>query len=156
MTLTTERRNFFWNIKMRKITFSLLIGISIVLLFSGCVIVTITDDLQNPFIITMTWYYGENAEKGETLLPDPETGELPVQTLEGNGAVVEATVEDEYGAPVIDATYEWYLNGELKQTGKNNMYEISGTLEIGSYWLDLVVGKGEVLSSEHLEFVKEE
>jgi hypothetical protein len=153
MSFRPAERVYSQVMNMKKIIFSILIIAVIVMLFSGCMVVTITEDMQNPFIITMTWYYGE---KGETLLPDPETGQLPVQTLDVKGAVVEATVEDEYGHPVIDATYEWYLNGELKQKGEKNTYELSGTLERGSYWLNIIVGKGEILSSEHIEFVKEQ
>ena len=40
---------------MNKLIFSILIWAGIVLLFSGCVVVTITEDLQNPFIITIKW-----------------------------------------------------------------------------------------------------
>jgi hypothetical protein len=135
-------------IKMKKLLFSFLIVTGIVLLFSGCVVVTITEDLQNPFLITMTW-------DGETLEPD-DTGQLPVQTLDEEGAVVEATVIDEYGDPVFCATYEWYLNGELIEDGKDKSFDLSGTLEIGSYCLDFIVKKDTILSSEHVEFIKVE
>jgi len=130
---------------MKKFIFSILIGAGIVLLFSGCVVVTITEDLQNPFIITIRWNDVE-------LEPDTKTGQLPVQTLDEKGAVVEAIVKDEYGNTVFDATYEWYLNGERVEEWNDSKIELSGTMANGFYWLDLIVGKGEILSSERVEF----
>ena len=132
---------------MKKLIFSILIGAGIFLLFSGCVVVTITEDLQNPFIITIKW----NDVELET---DTKTGQLPVQTLDEKGAVVEAIVEDEYENPVFDATYEWYLNGELVEAWDGSKIELNGTMANGFYWLDLIVGKGVILSSERVEFNK--
>lgn len=117
------------------------------MLFSSCAVITIVEDLENPFNITFTW-------NDVTLLPDSDTGELPVQTLDDDGAVVQASVTDEDGNPVVTKMYEWYLNGELFEEGEDIVF-ISGTLEIGTYWLDLIVGKGEILSSEQVEFVME-
>lgn len=111
----------------------------------GCVVLTITEELENPFVITMTW-------NGETLIPDQDTGELPEQILDGNGAVVSACIFDEDGKIVIPEIYEWYLKGELIQEGAEEIY-LDSTLGVGVYWLDLIVGKGEILSSEQLDFV---
>jgi hypothetical protein len=137
-------------VKMKNVKFPLLtwlIIIGIVLFFCGCVVVNITEDLQNPYLITMTW-------NGETLVPDPETGELPVQTLDENGVEVKALVTDENGKIVVPDIYEWYLKGELFEEGEDTVF-LNGTLEIGTYWLDLIVGEDEILSSEQVEFVKE-
>jgi len=131
---------------MKKVIVLLFIVI-IILLFSNCAVITITEDLENPFIITFTW-------NGETLVPDSETGELPVQTLDENGAEVKALVADENGKNVVPDIYEWYLKGELFEDGEDTIF-LNGTLEIGIYWLDLIVGEDEILSSEQVEFVKE-
>jgi hypothetical protein len=129
--------------KMKKFIFLLLMGLFLFL--CGCVVLTITEELENPFVITMTW-------NGETLIPDQETGELPEQILDGDGAVVRARIADEDGKIVIPEIYEWYLKGELIQEGTEELY-LDSTLEVGIYWLDLIVGKGEILSSEQLDFV---
>jgi hypothetical protein len=134
--------------KMKKVIYLLLIGIGMVLLFSGCVVVTITEDLQNPFLITMTW-------NGKVLEPDSESGRLPIQTFNLNGAVITATVTDEYGDPVLPDVYEWYLKGELIEEWHDNTVVLDDTLEMGMYWLDIIVGKGTIISSEQLEFIKD-
>ena len=62
--------------------------------------------------------------------------------------------EDENGKTVVPKIYEWYLKGELFEDGEDTVF-LKGTLEIGTYWLDLIVGTDEVLSSEQVEFVVE-
>jgi hypothetical protein len=128
---------------MKKVVFTLLI--IMVLLSFGCVVIPITEELENPFIITISW-------NGDMLELDPDTGELPIQILDEKGAVVQATVNDEYGNLVIPEIYEWYLKGILIEDGDDTIY-LDNTLQIGTYWLDLIVGKGAILSSEQVDFI---
>jgi hypothetical protein len=129
-------------VRMKKLFSSILIC-SLLFLF-GCVNFIISPELENPFIITLYW-------NGQELEPDQDTGELPVQTMDENGAHVQAEVTDEFDETVKPATYEWYLQGELIEQGVNEIF-IDSSREIGYYWLDIIVGKGEILSSEHVDF----
>lgn len=129
---------------MKKIIFSVLIGIIIFFLL-GCVNFLITTDLENPFVITILWNDVE-------LVPDPDTGELPLQMLDADGAVVTALVFDENGVPVVPEIYEWYLRGELIKQNSDTI-TLDNSPGIGSYWLDIIVGKDTILSSEQVEFI---
>ena len=130
--------------RMKKIIFSVLIGIIIFFLL-GCVNFLITTDLENPFVITILWNDVE-------LVPDPDTGELPLQMLDADGAVVTALVFDENGVPVVPEIYEWYLRGELIKQNSDTI-TLDNSPGIGSYWLDIIVGKDTILSSEQVEFI---
>jgi len=130
--------------RMKKIIFSVLIGIIIFFLL-GCVNFLITTDLENPFVITILWNDVE-------LVPDPDTGELPLQMLDADGAVVTALVFDENGVPVVPEIYEWYLRGELIKQNADTV-TLDNSPGIGSYWLDIIVGKDTILSSEQVEFI---
>jgi hypothetical protein len=127
---------------MLKIIFPLFIAL--LLLICGCAILTITADLENPLLITLTW-------NGETLETDPATGKLPGQILDTDGAVVRASITDEYGNPVIPESYEWYLKGEFYEDGDTIL--LDNTMGIGVYWLDIIVKNDTILSSEQVEFV---
>jgi hypothetical protein len=132
---------------MKKIFFSLII-ISSLVFFFGCAVIDITVDLQNPYLITIKWDDGEIRE----LIPDPVTGELPIQTLDTVSAGVEAFVTDENGNSVDDIrTYDWYLNGALFTRGKK--ITIENTLEVGTYQLSLLVAKGSIVSSVQIQFI---
>jgi hypothetical protein len=135
--------NNIGDISMKKFLFSILIGLF--LFIFGCQIFLITPELENPFIITLYWNDRE-------LMPDPDTGELPVQNLDESGAVVEAEVTDEYGEKVIPEVYEWYISGELIKQGVNSVF-LDNSMGIGNYWLDVIVGKDSILSSEHVDFI---
>ena len=130
--------------RMKKIIFTVLIGITIFFLL-GCVNFLITTDLENPFVITILWNDVE-------LVPDPDTGELPLQMLDADGAVVTALVFDENGVPVVPEIYEWYLRGELIKQNSDTI-TLDNSPGIGSYWLDIIVGKDTILSSEQVEFI---
>lgn len=130
--------------RMKKIIFTVLIGITIFFLL-GCVNFLITTDLENPFVITILWNDVE-------LVPDPDTGELPLQMLDADGAVVTALVFDENGVPVVPEIYEWYLRGELIKQNVDTV-TLDNSPGIGSYWLDIIVGKDTILSSEQVEFI---
>ena len=119
--------------------------ISLLFFLCGCVVFSITSDMENPFVLTLIW-------NGETLTPDPETGDLPVQTINGESVMVQVMVEDENGNMITPELYEWYLTGELIAEGNDTVY-IDKSLEIGVYWLDVIVGKGDVLSSEQVDFI---
>jgi len=129
---------------MKKIIITVLIGIIIFFLL-GCVNFLITTDLENPFVITILWNDVE-------LVPDPDTGELPLQMLDADGAVVTALVFDENGVPVVPEIYEWYLRGELIKQNSDTI-TLDNSPGIGSYWLDIIVGKDTILSSEQVEFI---
>lgn len=131
------------DISMKKFLFSILIGLF--LFIFGCQIFLIIPELENPFIITLYW-------NDQELMPDPDTGELPVQNLDESGAVVEAEVTDEYGEKVIPEVYEWYISGELIKQGVNSVF-LDNSMGIGNYWLDVIVGKDSILSSEHVDFI---
>jgi len=130
--------------RMKKIIITVLIGIIIFFLL-GCVNFLITTDLENPFVITILWNDVE-------LVPDPDTGELPLQMLDADGAVVTALVFDENGVPVVPEIYEWYLRGELIKQNSDTI-TLDNSPGIGSYWLDIIVGKDTILSSEQVEFI---
>jgi len=106
--------------------------------------VVITPELENPFVITMRW-------NDEVLVPDTDTGDLPIQSLTKEGAEVEATVKDENGDIVIPGRYEWYLQDELLSC-QDKTINIPGTLEPGFYQLILIVKKESILSSECIKF----
>lgn len=135
-----------------RVTHKLLSGIigaalGTILFFSGCVFVTITPELENPFIITVYW-------NGEPLVPDTESGVLPTKTLGEKGAEIHASVKDEKGNHVVPETFEWYLKGELKYEGVDTIF-VENTLDRGTYWIDILVKEGLILSSEHVKFVVE-
>jgi hypothetical protein len=127
---------------MNKVFIILLVMMVPLLATTGCLVVSITEDMQNPFTLTVTW-------DGTVLVTDQDTGSLPVQTLNEKGAVVSVSVKDERGDTVVPETYEWYINDELILTGKESVF-IDGSRASGT--LSVIVGQGEVLSSEQVFF----
>ncbi len=115
---------------MKKINI-ILIGV-LLLLVPGCLILEITPELDNPFIITFSGVREE--------LPLDEEMEIAANTT------------DENGIDVIPDSYEWYLDGELIPDQNGNMIRIGRTLELGVYWLDLIVTKDSILSSDRVIF----
>jgi Tol biopolymer transport system component len=85
--------------------------------------------------------------------------------LEGQSMTITGAVTDENGAtfdPAEIDSYEWYIQGDLVKTvdgtGTNpNIFNIPADLpddykQPGSYWLDLIVVEGTILSSQTLVF----
>lgn len=72
--------------------------------------------------------------------------------LEGNNMEITATVTDENGNPVTPDSYEWYFDGELISGETSNTIIIGGNLLPDTYYLDLVVTMGNVISSETVVF----
>ena len=70
----------------------MIIGIA-VLLFSGCLIIEVLPELENPFMITFSG--------AREYLPQGDEMEITAHTV------------DEYGNEIIPESYEWYLNGEV-------------------------------------------
>jgi hypothetical protein len=114
-------------------------------LLSGCAVVTVIEDLQNPFLITITW-------DGTELSPDA-AGELPSQCYsQSDAVVVEVAVSDEFGCDVVPESCEWYLEDELIEKDTDSV-ELAGTLAVGVvHQLNVLVKKGAILSSESVQF----
>lgn len=114
-------------------------------LLSGCAVVTVIEDLQNPFLITITW-------DGTELTPDA-AGELPSQCYsQSDAVVVEVAVSDEFGCDVVPESCEWYLEDELIEKDTDSV-ELAGTLAVGVvHQLNVLVKKGAILSSESVQF----
>jgi len=112
-------------------------------------VIPITAELENPFIITVSW------DKQELI---PENGELPPQTLYKESVSVHASVFDEYENPLsledLDI-FEWYVNGQPVVEYKTDTITIEKPQSKGTYWLDIIVGKDLILSSEHVRFTVE-
>ena len=115
---------------MKKINI-ILIGV-LLLLVPGCLILEITPELDNPFIITFTGVMED----------------LPL----GEEMEITANITDENGIDVIPDSYEWYLDGELIPDQNGDTIWIGNTLELGVYWLDLIVTKDSILSSDRVIF----
>jgi hypothetical protein len=127
---------------MNKVFTISMLSMVLLLALTGCLVVSITEDMQNPFTVTINW-------DGTALVPEPDTGSLPLQTLDENGAVVSVSVKDERGSTVVPETYEWYINDELILTGSDTVV-IDGSRASGT--LSVIVGQGEILSSEQVLF----
>ena len=109
----------------------LIIGI-VVLLFSGCLVIDVVPELENPFIITFSG--------AREYLPQGDEMEVTAHTV------------DEYGVEILPESYEWYLNGEMIPEEEDDTVKVGSSLELGLYWLDLVVQKDFILSSERVIF----
>jgi hypothetical protein len=119
------------------------------MLMLGCAFMEITVDWQNPYVIAVTWNCKE-------LRPDPETGELPSQTLGTGITRVKAAVSDENGDPVCDVqSYDWYLDGALFTQGNPISIEnsITNPFPIGVHQISLLVKKDSIMSSIQIQFV---
>jgi hypothetical protein len=130
--------------KIRQIVYY--IGPAIFLFLIGCVVIPITTELENPFILQINW-------DKKNLYPD-DTGELPLQIIRNESVTVIVSVFDEYENRVIFDDldiFEWYLNGELFDEDKDTI-TLPHSLDKGTYWLDIIVGKDSILSSEHVRF----
>lgn len=93
----------------------------------GNVQLNITSNLQNPLDISLS-------------------GQQSSLAL-GENMTVSATVSQ------TPTSYQWYLNGVQLNNETSNIITIGSTLSIGSYWLDLLVGKDGILSSEGVAFM---
>ena len=109
----------------------MIIGIA-VLLFSGCLIIDVIPELENPFIITFSGV--------REYLPQGTEMKITAHTI------------DEYGYEIIPESYEWYLNGEEIPDAEDDTVQVGPSLELGIYWLDLIVQKDRILSSERVIF----
>jgi hypothetical protein len=124
---------------------------AVLLFIVGCVVIPITAELENPFIIKVFWDEKE-------LDPNPDTGEIPPQTFDKESVSVRASVFDEYEKHLslddLDI-FEWYINGQLVVEYKTDTITIEKPQSKGTYWLDIIVGKDTILSSEHVRFTVE-
>ena len=109
----------------------MIVGIA-VLLFSGCLVIEVLPELENPFMITFSG--------AREYLPQDTEMEIKAHTA------------DEYGNEIIPESYEWYLNGEIVPEAKEDTITVGPSLELGIYWLDLIVKKDLILSSERVIF----
>ena len=119
---------------MRKITKSTYIVTILPLLvisLASCLIIHIDEELNNPFQLKV-----EGAK----------------DTLQfGEKMTITVTVVDENGREVQPDTYEWYLQG-TKLDENTNTITIGDNLEPSTYILDIIVVKGEILSSATITF----
>jgi len=98
---------------------------------TGCLVLTIEPEMNNPFIITLDGTK-EVLQKGEEM-------------------TITVSVTDENGAEVVPDSYEWYLQGaELPEN--DSTITIGSSLETGIYVLDIVITKASIMSSESFTF----
>jgi hypothetical protein len=108
---------------------------------------------------------GQISEKTYTLVKDVNRGGLELEIITEmenpieitfSGAMeflpsgTNMTVSASTSEPVD--SYQWYLKGDPINGETGNTITIGETLEPGTYWLDLVVIKGSILSSEGIVF----
>jgi len=116
---------------MKKFLCAILLLICIPYILTGCLVLDIEPELQNPFTIRFdgardTLHIGENM-------------------------TVTAIVRDEKGNEIVPDMYEWYLDGNQLSEGSNNV-TVGDGLSPDRYTLDLMVVKDTVLSSESVGF----
>jgi hypothetical protein len=92
----------------------------------GSLELDIGEDLQNPIVIQFS---GQQSS-------------LPL----GTDMVVVATPS------VVPDSYRWYLNGSEVTGATSNSITVGSALGVGSYRLDVIIRKGNILSSEYLVF----
>jgi hypothetical protein len=108
---------------------------------------------------------GELSEKTFTLVKDVNSGGLELEIITEMENPIEITFSGALeflplgsNMTVFASTsepvdsYQWYLRGMPVSGETGNTITIGETLELGTYWLDLVVVKGSILSSEGIVF----
>jgi len=98
----------------------------------GFVEITVKEELENPLTVTFS---------GSSRF-----------LLQGNNMTITATVTDENGNSITPDSYEWYLDGELLINETDNTITIGESLAPDTYYLDLVVTKGNIISSSTVVF----
>jgi hypothetical protein len=129
---------------------------SLVQELNGTLTFDIIPDLQNPIEIAIEF-------DGTVLTPDPIDGSLPVQTVTFGtpSLVVAATYTDENGVSINAADLdmqEWYHRAdEILAANDSNTVTLGSQgmneLAVGTHWLDLLIQKGPVLSSQRVIYV---
>jgi len=98
----------------------------------GFVEITVEEELENPLTISFS---------GSRRF-----------LLQGNNMDITATVTDENGNSITPDSYEWYLDGDLLTGETDNTITIGDSLAPDTYYLDLVVTKGNIISSSTIVF----
>ena len=102
---------------------------------AGGINITIIPDLQNPFDITFT----DNGTGSDLVEP---------ATITQGGSI------DITAVPTVAVTnYDWYVDGELIQTGGSDTFFYGDALAVGSYRVDVGATSGAILSSETFTLV---
>jgi hypothetical protein len=71
---------------------------------------------------------------------------------QGEDTEVIAITTDEFGNSLKVDGYQWYLDGEELPGETKNTIVIGSELFVGTYWLDLMVTKGSIISSGRVVF----